>query len=51
MPVRSYRPRRAVLFVPASNEKAMAKLSSLACDAVIFDLEDSVAPEAKAAAR
>ena len=48
---RSYRPRRAVLFVPASNEKAMAKLSSLACDAVIFDLEDSVAPEAKAAAR
>ena len=51
MPERSYRPRRAVLFVPASNEKAMAKLSSLACDAVIFDLEDSVAPEAKAAAR
>ena len=48
---RCYRPRRAVLFVPASNEKAMAKLSSLACDAVIFDLEDSVAPEAKAAAR
>ena len=48
---KSYRPRRAVLFVPASNEKAMAKLSSLACDAVIFDLEDSVAPEAKAAAR
>ena len=51
MPERSYRPRRAVLFVPASNEKAMAKLSSLACDAVIFDLEDSVATEAKAAAR
>ena len=48
---KSYRPRRAVLFVPASNEKAMAKLPSLACDAVIFDLEDSVAPEAKAAAR
>ena len=48
---RSYRPRRAVLFMPASNEKAIAKLSSLACDAVIFDLEDSVAPGAKAAAR
>jgi citrate lyase subunit beta/citryl-CoA lyase len=48
---RSYRPRRAVLFVPASNEKAIAKLPSLASDAVIFDLEDSVAPEAKAAAR
>jgi citrate lyase subunit beta/citryl-CoA lyase len=48
---RSYRPRRAVLFVPASNEKAIAKLPSLTCDAVIFDLEDAVAPEAKAAAR
>ncbi len=47
----SHRPRRAVLYVPASNEKAMAKLPSLACDAVIFDLEDAVAPEAKAAAR
>lgn len=51
MSERIYRPRRAVLFVPASNEKAMARLSSLACDAVIFDLEDAVAPEAKAAAR
>lgn len=48
---RSHRPRRAVLYVPASNEKAMAKLPSLNCDAVIFDLEDAVAPEAKAAAR
>ena len=51
MPERTYRPRRAVLFVPASSEKAIAKLPSLACDAVIFDLEDSVAPEAKVAAR
>jgi citrate lyase subunit beta/citryl-CoA lyase len=48
---RSHRPRRAVLYVPASNEKAMAKLPSLNCDAVIFDLEDAVAPEAKTAAR
>jgi citrate lyase subunit beta/citryl-CoA lyase len=48
---RAYRPRRAVLFVPASNEKAIAKLPSLACDAVIFDLEDAVAPEARGAAR
>jgi citrate lyase subunit beta/citryl-CoA lyase len=48
---RSYRPRRAVLFMPASNEKAIAKIPSLACDTVIFDLEDAVAPEAKAAAR
>jgi citrate lyase subunit beta/citryl-CoA lyase len=48
---RAYRPRRAVLFVPASNEKAIAKIPSLACDTVIFDLEDAVAPEAKAQAR
>jgi citrate lyase subunit beta/citryl-CoA lyase len=48
---RAYRPRRAVLFVPASNEKAIAKLPSHACDAVIFDLEDAVAPEARGAAR
>jgi citrate lyase subunit beta/citryl-CoA lyase len=46
-----HRPRRAVLFVPATNEKAIAKLPALAPDAVIFDLEDSVAPEAKAEAR
>lgn len=45
------RPRRSVLFVPASNERAIAKLASLECDAVIFDLEDAVAPEAKADAR
>ena len=43
--------RRSVLFVPASNERAIAKIASLACDAVIFDLEDAVAPEAKATAR
>ena len=45
------RPRRSVLFVPASNENAIAKIASLDCDAVIFDLEDAVAPEAKAGAR
>ena len=45
------RPRRSVLFVPASNGRAIAKLASLDCDAVIFDLEDAVAPEAKADAR
>ena len=43
--------RRSVLFVPASNERAIAKIASLSCDAVIFDLEDAVAPEAKATAR
>ena len=37
--------------VPASNVKAMGKVASLDCDAVIFDLEDAVAPDAKAQAR
>ena len=45
------RPRRSVLYVPGSNPRAIAKARSLAADAVILDLEDSVAPEAKAAAR
>ncbi|MEJ6785266.1 HpcH/HpaI aldolase/citrate lyase family protein [Aminobacter sp. Piv2-1] len=45
------RPRRSALFVPATNEKAIAKLPQLACDAVIFDLEDAVLPEHKAVAR
>lgn len=43
--------RRSVLYVPASNVKAMGKAASLDCDAVIFDLEDAVAPDAKAQAR
>ncbi len=51
MAEKSYRPRRSVLFMPASNERAIAKLPSLPCDAVIFDLEDAVAAEEKAAAR
>jgi citrate lyase subunit beta/citryl-CoA lyase len=46
-----HRPRRSALYVPASNEKALAKIGQLACDAIIVDLEDSVAPEGKAAAR
>ncbi|RWN59415.1 MAG: CoA ester lyase [Mesorhizobium sp.] len=45
------RPRRSVLYVPASNDKALAKISSLACDAVIIDLEDAVAPADKVFAR
>ncbi|HWK66187.1 MAG TPA: CoA ester lyase [Rhizobiaceae bacterium] len=47
----AYRPRRSVLYVPAVNEKALFKIPSLACDAVIVDLEDAVAPAEKAAAR
>lgn len=45
------RPRRSVLYMPGANERALEKARSLACDAVILDLEDSVAPEAKADAR
>ncbi|HEY1943820.1 MAG TPA: CoA ester lyase [Roseiarcus sp.] len=45
------RPRRSVLYMPGSNPKALAKARSLPADAVIVDLEDSVAPDAKAAAR
>ncbi|MDG4893272.1 CoA ester lyase [Mesorhizobium sp. WSM4976] len=51
MTVDTYRPRRSVLYIPASNDKALAKLGSLACDAVIIDLEDAVPPADKAAAR
>lgn len=46
-----FRPRRSVLYVPATNAKAMAKIGSLACDAVVLDLEDSVGPAEKASAR
>lgn len=42
---------RSVLYVPASNPRALAKAATLGADALILDLEDSVAPEAKAEAR
>ena len=45
------RPRRSVLYMPASNQKALDKARTLDCDAVILDLEDAVAPDAKATAR
>ena len=45
------RPRRSVLYMPAANERALEKARTIACDALIFDLEDAVAPEAKAQAR
>jgi citrate lyase subunit beta / citryl-CoA lyase len=45
------RPRRSVLYVPGINARALEKAKSLPCDAVILDLEDAVAPEAKTAAR
>lgn len=46
-----FRPRRSVLFMPASNARALEKAKTLACDAVIFDLEDAVSPQAKTEAR
>jgi citrate lyase subunit beta/citryl-CoA lyase len=41
----------SLLYVPASNEKALAKVTGLPCDCVILDLEDAVAPDQKQAAR
>jgi citrate lyase subunit beta/citryl-CoA lyase len=46
-----YRPRRSVLYIPASNDKALAKMAQLSCDAVIIDLEDAVAPGDKLSGR
>ncbi|MBB2672488.1 UNVERIFIED_ORG: citrate lyase subunit beta/citryl-CoA lyase [Rhizobium esperanzae] len=51
IPLRSLHLRRSVLSVPAINLRALEKSHSLECDAVIFDLEDSVAPEKKGQAR
>jgi citrate lyase subunit beta/citryl-CoA lyase len=48
MPVR---PRRSVLYMPGSNARAIEKARTLAADALILDLEDAVAPDAKPIAR
>lgn len=45
------RPFRSVLYIPASKTRALEKAQGLATDAIIFDLEDAVAVEEKAAAR
>jgi citrate lyase subunit beta/citryl-CoA lyase len=45
------RPRRSLLFMPGSNARALEKGRNLPADGLILDLEDSVAPEAKALAR
>ncbi|WP_134724540.1 HpcH/HpaI aldolase/citrate lyase family protein [Paracoccus luteus] len=45
------RPFRSVLYIPASNARAMDKARTLAADAIIFDLEDAVAPAEKPGAR
>jgi len=45
------RPRRSVLYMPGSNARALEKAKTLPVDGVILDLEDAVAPDAKASAR
>jgi len=50
-PIRRIRPRRCQLSVPASSQKMIEKASSIKVDGIILDLEDSVAPDQKEAAR
>jgi citrate lyase beta subunit len=45
------RPRRSVLYMPGSKTRALDKARSISADALIFDLEDAVAPSEKVAAR
>ncbi len=45
------RPRRSVLYMPGSNARALEKARDIAADALILDLEDAVAPDAKELAR
>jgi len=45
------RPRRSILFMPGSSARALQKARELPADGLIFDLEDAVAPDAKAGAR
>jgi len=45
------RPRRSVLYMPGANERALEKAKGIPADALILDLEDAVAPDAKAEAR
>ncbi len=41
------RPRRSVLYMPGANERALEKAKGLPADALVLDLEDAVAPDAK----
>ena len=47
----AFRPRRSVLYMPSSNERALEKAKSIPCDGLILDLEDAVAPDDKPQAR
>ncbi len=49
--MQTFRPCRSMLFMPASNARALEKARDLPSDGVIFDLEDAVAPNAKDEAR
>ncbi|MCW2857335.1 MAG: malyl-CoA thiolesterase [Marmoricola sp.] len=51
MTAAAFRPRRSVLYMPSSNERALEKAKTIPCDGLILDLEDAVAPEAKPEAR
>ena len=46
-----FRARRSVLYMPSSNERALEKAKTIPADGLILDLEDAVAPDAKAEAR
>lgn len=47
----AYRPRRSVLYMPSSNERALEKAKTLPVDGLILDLEDAVGPDDKPQAR
>lgn len=49
--IEDIRPRRSVLYMPGANERALEKAKTLSADVLILDLEDAVAPDAKAEAR
>ena len=49
--IKTSRPRRSVLYMPGANTRALEKAKSLPADSLILDLEDAVAPDAKAQAR
>ena len=49
--INTSRPRRSVLYMPGANTRALEKAKSLPADSLILDLEDAVAPDAKAEAR
>lgn len=51
LPANSSRPRRSVIYVPGSNARALEKAATLPVDGLILDLEDSVLPGSKTAAR